>query len=384
MSLNALQKAPQAAVLHASEAAVATWGKAAAGPIGKTTAKSAVRADRIEFIDVARGLFIAWMIVGHSLSMTGVPQGHLLHLLRPSGWATYCFVMLTGLNLAVLYDKGAIGNWVASRRLWRRAFEIGLIAFLSNLVSRVITSSLSGEPCLSSVRDIVLLRSQWTMSGILLVPMAFLFLAPILLWCARWAQPLTYFVAVSTVVAGIDLFVQSHWFTLIPVPIQQSLTGGGLFFFPIVTFVVYSIWSFSLANLAIQLLRANGWYLGSGLLVVLVCVCFGIMVLSGGELRSFGCLSHFMTAIGFAFAITQLAIFAPLKDMLGPLGHVGLLIFILHRPILHLVFGGGNESFLAETLAVLMMAFALGLGLLLGLYRDRNARFSRALRFFGF
>jgi hypothetical protein len=185
-------------------------------------------------------------------------------------------------------------------------------------------------------------------------------------------------------VAGIDLFVQSHWFTHIPVPIQQNLVGEGLFCFPIATLVLYSIWSFSLANLATHLLQANGWCWGAGFLVVLVCACFGIMILSGGELRSFGCFSHFMIAMGLALAITHLDIFAPLKDMLGPLGRVGLLIFILHRPILHLVFRGGNESFLAETLAVLMMALALGLGLLMGLHRDRDARFSRALRFFGF
>jgi len=91
-----------------------------------------------------------------------------------------------------------------------------------------------------------------------------------------------------------------------------------------------------------------------------------------------------MIAMGLSLAITQVAIFAPLKDMLGPLGRVGLLIFILHRPILHLVFCGGNESFLAETLAVLMMALALGLGVLMGMHRDRNAQLSRALRFFGF
>jgi hypothetical protein len=373
-----------AAAQHIRSAVDATWGRTITVLPAQMTQRIAVRVNRVEFIDVARGLFISWMIVGHSLSLTGVPWEHPLNLLRPRGWATYCFVMLAGLSLAVLYNGRTRVKPVSAKRLWRRALEIGLIAFLSNVFSRVVTSSFSGDLGLSFVLDVMLFRNQWTISGILLVPMFLLFLAPMLLWCAERVRSLTYFLAVSTVVAGIDLFVESHWFMHIPIPIQESLIGGGLFFFPVVTLVLYSIWSFSLANLATQLLRANGWFRGAWLLVVLLSACFGITILSGGELRSFGCFGHFLIAIGLSLVVSQIAAFAPLRDTLGSLGRVGLLIFILHRPILHLVFCGGNENFAAETLAVLMMTFALGLGLLMGLHRDRHARFSHALRLLGF
>src|SRR5712691_8262267 len=57
---------------------------------------------RIRMIDEVRGLFLTWMICAHSMALIALPAGHPFQYLRPRGWSTIGFVMLTGLALAMV------------------------------------------------------------------------------------------------------------------------------------------------------------------------------------------------------------------------------------------------------------------------------------------
>jgi len=60
-------------------------------------------------IDEVRGLFLTWMICAHSMALIALPAGHPFQYLRPRGWSTIGFVMLT-----VLLSQVGLGElaWV--------------------------------------------------------------------------------------------------------------------------------------------------------------------------------------------------------------------------------------------------------------------------------
>lgn len=62
---------------------------------------------RIEIVDSMRGVLLYWMLVSHSLQHAGVPMTHPLQLLRPYGWMSSSFVMLTGTALALIYARSS-------------------------------------------------------------------------------------------------------------------------------------------------------------------------------------------------------------------------------------------------------------------------------------
>jgi hypothetical protein len=340
---------------------------------------------RIEFIDIARGLFIVWMIVGHSLSMAGVPLDHPLQWLRPTGWATFCFVLLTGVTIALVYISPGRVKSRTRAKLWRRAFEIGLIAFLSNSASRMVTASLSGELSVTYVWAVLTFQIPWTISSILIVTTCVLLSAPVLLWFSRTVPPLSLFLAVSTLTVGFDLLMQydGKWIGL-SAEVRQWLKAGGLFGFPVVPLVLYSIWLFCQANLAIKVSVTEGRWGVTALFAVLVGSSFAILMLGCRQLTCINLLTRFGVSIGIAMVIAEMGVFATPKALLGALGRVGLLVFIFHRPIIHIISNQFNEILSAPGLATVMIGLSLGPGLLVGIYRDRNARFSRALRNFWF
>jgi hypothetical protein len=347
----------------------------------------AVLADRLEFIDIARGLFIVWMIAGHALTLAGVPLDHPLQWLRPIGWATVCFVLLTGITIPLVYDcRGGVRvRPGARRRLWRRAFEIGLIAFLSNFASRMITASLSGDLSLAYIWGVLTFQIPWSISAILIVTTCVLISAPTLLWLARRVRPLSLFLAVSILIVGFDLLLRGDgkWIA-VPSGLRQWLKDGGLFGFPVVPLVLYSFWIFSQANLAKQVYWTKGLRGVIALFAVLVGGSLVIVMLDSRPLECIRWLTRFGMIIGIAIMIGKVRIFAAPKAVLGGLGRIGLFVFILHRPVLHIIFHALGGILSGPDLATVMMVLCLGAGLTVGIYRDRNAHFSLALRKWGF
>ena len=204
------------------------------------------KGERIEIIDGARGIFIYWMIVGHSLFLAGVPRQDLLHLLRMRGWATTCFIMLTGFSIAAIFDW--TNNSTISKKLFNRAKEIALAAYISNALYRIIESHINDELSFKRIIEVITFDYPWTISAILIPTIIVLIISPALLRIANRLKE-TYFLSATTIlILIIGLFIDTLPSTIKTFEIYQEIMGGGrIIYFPILPFSLYGIWSFSLA-----------------------------------------------------------------------------------------------------------------------------------------
>src|SRR5438093_13036845 len=88
---------------------------------------------RIGMIDEVRGLFLTWMICAHSMALIALPAGHPFQYLRPRGWSTIGFVMLTGLALAMVNLRRPSLPDGLDGALYRRSLQIAAIAVVSHM-----------------------------------------------------------------------------------------------------------------------------------------------------------------------------------------------------------------------------------------------------------
>ena len=94
-----------------------------------------VTSKRLQYIDLSRGLAVIWMIASHALGRAEIPPDHVLQWIRPHGWATYGFVMISGFSVALLFPWIENNAALIREKLWRRAFQIGAIAYVSKWLS---------------------------------------------------------------------------------------------------------------------------------------------------------------------------------------------------------------------------------------------------------
>src|SRR5688572_29510190 len=137
-------------------------------------------ASRLGLIDELRGLYLTWMICAHAMTLAVLPAAHPLQLLRPRGWATTGFLMLTGFALAVSHAPRGLSASLA-QRLYRRSVQIAIIAVVSNIAFLLLRALVNGGWSAEEALAIVSLRTTWSISAILLPTAALLAMAPWLL-----------------------------------------------------------------------------------------------------------------------------------------------------------------------------------------------------------
>jgi hypothetical protein len=333
---------------------------------------------RIDYIDVARGLFVTWMLIAHSLALARIPPDHWMQGLRPAGWATVCFVMLTGFGLAVVNLSRPSLPEGLGRRLYRRALQLVVIAYVSNLASEAITSAINGTLSLAYLRDVACFNVSWTISGSLIPIAITVALAPSLIYVARRIHPAYLFLSVT--VLGAVASSQST----IPGPFgggvsMATLTNAsGPFGVHSGHLVLLSVCTFTLGGLTATV-RASfrPWLLPTAAASALLSL--GMSPGSGSATAFFRDLCIFVVsvgAVGILFSVPELVV---LRHPLKLLGRAALLVFLFHRVLLHAVAAVLRPALEREALAWCLIAIALAACFGVGYAKHRFAEFRLVL-----
>ena len=330
---------------------------------------------RIAMIDEVRGLFLTWMICAHSMALIALPVGHPFQYLRPRGWSTIGFVMLTGLALAMLNLRRPSLPDGLDGALYRRSLQIAAIAVISNMAFLLMRTIVDRSWSSQTTIDILTLRAPWSISAILLPTAALLAIGP---WLLRLTKRVSA-PAVALATLALTLLLDIAVMTASSPRIQSVLTFGttdpGYFSFPIFSFLRLALWGFGLgALLATPRISKHIFYASA----------VGVVVLATQPWLTW---SHSMVAESRLLVVlgaVSLAGFLPVlkrpRAVLALLGRCGLLIFLVHRVVVqagvHILGDTLTEGWLAASLIGSTMLVSLTLAYV----RDTRPRVRRILK----
>ena len=325
---------------------------------------------RVEIIDTIRGLLLYWMIVSHAIHQAGVATDHPLQWLRPFAWMSSSFAMVTGLSLAVIYANRPFKAWSGSLKIWARAKDLFLIAFISNAASVAWR-----DKSFASAWSSTLFENQWSISQYLLPTIAMLILAPLLIILSKKIKPIQLFIVMIAIVATVD-----GGLALVGSNLAQhsffgaTVEGNGVLNVSISNFLTASFFAFGL-GIAIKKGTTGGqtisvWtmLIGFSLIFLFNQSWFKNELLSGIHMgyESLLAISRFIISAQLAILITRLRMFPVFQGfykLLATLGQNSLLIFILHRPFCHIV-GGILGKTVENQYIVVLIGAAITMGIM--------------------
>ena len=330
---------------------------------------------RIGVIDEVRGLFLTWMICGHSMALIALPAGHPLQYLRPRGWSTVGFVMLTGLALAMLNLRRASLPDGLEKALHRRSLQIAGIAVVSNmaflLMRMIVEDSWTGQ----KVIDILTLRVPWSISAILLPTAALLAIGPWLLRLTkRVGAP-----AIAMAALALTLLLDVAVMTASSPRIQSVLTFGttdpDYFFFPLLMLLRLALWGFGLgALLATRRISKHIFYASA----------VGVVLLATRPWVSWSPSIVAESRLLVVLGAVSLAAFLPVLERpraaLALLGRCGLLIFLMHRIVLQAGVHILGDTFTGGWLAAFLIGSTMLVCLTLARLKDTWPHVGRRLK----
>src|SRR5213594_2370652 len=128
-------------------------------------------AERIAYIDMARGLFLVLMASTHAMTLAGIPATSALGRWGlPRGWASTGLTMLCGFMVATLC-RHMVDRARIRERVVRRAKQLLAVMFASNVVMVTIRHLVSHETkplfTLAWWWQFLVLGTEWSISGIL-------------------------------------------------------------------------------------------------------------------------------------------------------------------------------------------------------------------------
>lgn len=326
----------------------------------KNLSDSSPSRKRVYFIDVTRGILIIWMILSHAIGRAEIPSHHIFQLLRPHGWATYGFVMVSGFSIGYLFRwTSGTGNDL-QHKLLKRALQIAAIAYFSNLIFISAKLFLGNKLNLEILFKIATFQYPWGYSSILIPTTLLLLIAPWLLKKSSKNSPIALLIASSVIVTIVSFLVTYYSKFYMQSPVFQVLfTRNHYVVFPIGYLFLYAIWAFTFANFV---RNYQQWK-----------VLFTVVVLS---ITIYGCahnlysydsfnphasfvISRFPLIILISVVICTLPFTKLIKDGLGLIGRSALLIYIIHRPLLEVLDLLLNDRFEKIELAYLLILFAI-------------------------
>ena len=296
--------------------------------------------NRILFIDLCRGILVMMMTVRHTISILDISQQSWLNkFFIPNGWATVCFISLSGFSIGLLY-LGRLRDLAikitTSQRLRKRSWQLLVVMFLSNLFMLLGKIVVQGD--ISTLRDIewwiglITLKTPYSISSILIPTAILVYIAPIVLKAIiqykvlpvlSGSLVLSFFIAVLTT----SIFDQESNHYLL-----QRLLFEGDGFFPILPMVMYGVICISIGALwqkhstQIILVSVIGYYFVVFLYSEIVIARVAFAAISGP--------TRLIIIIFICTGLLRLKMLHPLNSFFATIGRFSLLSFLLHRIIL--------------------------------------------------
>ncbi len=340
---------------------------------------------RVTFIDNARGMLIVWMVIAHALTVARLDPNDLMQYLRPPGWATSCFITLTGFTIAVLFnfDPKSRKPGVASKLVWR-AVKIGMIAFLSNLFFKFASACVSNSCSFDYFLRVLTFQEPWSISAFLVPTVLFLFVAPAVIRVATGIAPWKFLSLVTAtgvlfdVYARLELSRNKMLMTFLG-PMAETFTWIEILFF-----FLFGLWGFAFGNM----LKKNEC--PKAVWTAIVCAAASLLLVAKVQ-RDVQWLTEqfmlpcarFIISMEIVLLLKNLGSFLEIEKFIGTLGRSALLIFILHRPLIQaggMAFGGLMPD---RALALELMAVALLCCFWIAFLRYKNRSFSTMLNAVG-
>src|SRR5881628_2737801 len=202
-------------------------------------------AERIAYIDMARGLFLVLMASTHAMTLAGIPATSALGRWGlPRGWASTGLTMLCGFMVATLC-RHMVDRARIRERVVRRAKQLLVVMFASNVVMVTVRHLVSHETkplfTLAWWWQFLVLGTEWSISGVLLPIALFLLISPALVRVLDAGRSRLHAVVVA---AAVTVCTGSAW--SVPVVAGDSLAshhvldvlfGNGLGGFPVVPII---------------------------------------------------------------------------------------------------------------------------------------------------
>ena len=323
----------------------------------------AAKQGRVEIIDTIRGLLLYWMIISHSIHQAGIPTDHPLQWLRPFAWMSSSFAMVTGLSLAVIYAHRPFKAWAGSVKIWARAKDLFLIAFISNALSVAWR-----DKSFSAAWASLLFENQWSISQYLLPTIVMLILAPLLIIMSKKTKPFQLFIALIAVIATVNGVLALVGSNLAHYRFFYAIVeGNGVLNVSMSNFLTASFFAFGL-GIAIKKSTSSPHLIAIWPMLIAFSLIFlfnqaWFETAFSGDVHmgyeSLLAISRFVISAQLAILVGLLR-WVPLFDcfnkLIGTLGQNSLLIFILHRPVCHVVGGILGKTVESEYIVVLLGA----------------------------
>ena len=319
--------------------AATTTGRARAAVVGAVQAP----AERIAYIDMARGLFLVLMASTHAMTLAGIhATSALARWGLPRGWASTGLTMLCGFMVATLCRQMVDPAGIRARVV-RRAHQLLIIMCASNIVMVTVRHLVSHEtkPLFTFAWwwHFLVLGTEWSISGVLLPIALFLLISPALMRVLDTGRSRLEGYAVAAVVtlcAGAAWSVSAFAGDgLVHYHVLDVMFGSGLGGFPVVPIVASGAVGFIVGTLW-QPLR-NRLDARTCLAVVLFFVAAerlaSLAPALGGPMftRTVVDLSHFLLVVTLALAVTQWRASQRVLGFVSALGTSSLLTFVVHR-----------------------------------------------------
>ncbi len=333
---------------------------------------------RVELIDISRGLFLFWMVVVHSLQLTGMRSESMLAYLIPPPdiWLSDRFVLLSGMTLALSASAALDAGFAGFiRRFWTRAFQIAAIAYLTNVLALVARDIVQLTFTAHSLVAALTLQREWTISSTLLPIVLLLLAVPAMFQCARRVPP----GAILAVVTFAGLLVADPGNRFIQALNESAISSAlHLSLGRVVLVAVLGAWTlaFGMATRHLHPLRTATW-----LSVVGVGALLASYVVS---LPSFALyLAKFGSFLGAGVLLIVMPVPEWLRARLMMLGQNGLLVFVGYRILLQSQLLLWPALVDLEYAALLTIAITLAALIVLCSIRQRRPAFSAALKRIG-
>jgi hypothetical protein len=285
-------------------------------------------------------------------------------------------VVLSGFTVAWVFAAMTLSPSRLARKLWRRAAQIGGVAYATNIVSAVALDAMGGHLSAASVVAPALLARPWSISWVLLPTTALLLLAPgVLLLAGRVGAQRLF---VSATVLGLVMHGPGSAVmkaaSISTLPIVTHLNLGTL-----VGIVVLGVWGLTLALVVRRHSITAFAAVYAGLSVAVMALDSVIDVPQFVSI-----VSRFGAFLGVA---TVLFATPGLRIVRGPLellGRNALLVFVAHRFLEQAENAVLGRVVSAEAAGVIVAVTAVATMLWMCRYKEAHPALATRLKTVGF
>ena len=229
-----------------------------------------LKARRIDYVDVSRGLLVLLMFVVHAATPCIPAIRDPIQRLWILEIATTGFAMMAGYTVGIRYD--ATTSLPQPRRLWKRCSELLIVMFWSNCLLGVGKLYVTQQPDATTLTSwflgLLTFRTEYNISGVLLPIALLLPLLPLIYSTEKRLGKLGGLVWFAAIVS---LIVTLNQFTMEDTTLEhvRNILLVGLGGFSVLAFIGYGVLGYVNARV-LQICRRMGWSFGVAVSVGMV------------------------------------------------------------------------------------------------------------------